>query len=406
MASPSDFAFTLTGTPVDIKYALGEIRRQQENPYDSRARFRLEGVDEEGVKWSGGYTTPSIDPGDTDWAFCGSINSLSTDDDGEMVSRNAGTELIFRMPRDSQMAFAMGRFVQTDQPGGAPSREHVMEALGSRIRFAYEPSSEALSIAASRSTDLPLTYTENWLGEPLRILFGQLVFPRLVARNFGDGRALVWVRRSPDFIRAAGWAALWGGDYRALDRATFWSLYEGLLSLVAGSRGKDGSPNFESHKITRLYEEIIQTARGSRWVWAMTFASSIEGLVKMLIPKDAKPSQAETDAITCLVTHIKAWPGDGRLKQIAANAVHRTAEITTIRALRELSAAGVVTEVQLSAWQKIRNAVMHGKLVSPYSSEEEDTQLLALAGMMHALTREILSRSVAGPGKSPHDPQV
>ena len=94
MASPSDFAFTLTGTPVDIKYALGEIRRQQENPYDSRARFRLEGVDEEGVKWSGGYTTPSIDPGDTDWAFCGSINSLSTDDDGEMVSRNAGNKLV------------------------------------------------------------------------------------------------------------------------------------------------------------------------------------------------------------------------------------------------------------------------------------------------------------------------
>jgi hypothetical protein len=50
----------------------------------------------------------------------------------------------------------------------------------------------------------------------------------------------------------------------------------------------------------------------------------------------------------------------------------------------------VVTQAQFDAWYELRNAVMHGGLVSPYSSEDEDRKLLALAAMMHALTREIL----------------
>jgi hypothetical protein len=145
----------------------------------------------------------------------------------------------------------------------------------------------------------------------------------------------------------------------------FWSHYEQLLGLIARARGEDGHLNFESHKLTRLYEEIIQAALGSRWVWALTFASSIEALVKMLIPKDARPTQEEGDTIAALVKHINSWPGEDRLKKIASSAVHRTTEITPIRALRDLKAAGVITKAQLSAWEKIRHAVMHGSLVIP-----------------------------------------
>jgi hypothetical protein len=77
--------------------------------------------------------------------------------------------------------------------------------------------------------------------------------------------------------------------------------------------------------------------------------------------------------------------------------VHRSAKITPMRALR---AAGVITEAQLSAWDTTRNEVMHGGLVSPYSREEEDTRLLALAATMHSLTRELLR----GPGERPPGP--
>jgi hypothetical protein len=103
----------------------------------------------------------------------------------------------------------------------------------------------------------------------------------------------------------------------------------------------------------------------------------------------------EADAIAALVKHIGSGPGakDDRLKKTAINAVHRTAALSTIRVLRELVGAGVISEEQLSAWEKIRNAAMHGSLVSPYSNRDEDVRLLELARMMHALTGELIRRS-------------
>jgi hypothetical protein len=109
---------------------------------------------------------------------------------------------------------------------------------------------------------------------------------------------------------------------------------------------------------------------------------------------EAKKAQSET--IEALVKHICLGPGEGRLKQIAISAVRRDAQITTIKSLRKLKADGVITSKQLSSWEAIRHPVMHGSLVSPYSTEEEDSRLLELAAMMHALTLEVLRQSATG----------
>jgi hypothetical protein len=167
--------------------------------------------------------------------------------------------------------------------------------------------------------------------------------------------------------------------------------------LVANARDANGHPNYEAHKVTRLYEEIVQAEQGSRWVWVLTFASSIEGMVRMLIRKDVEPSDSEADAIAALVRHIQAGPEPVRLKAIAINAVHRTAAITPIRALRELKSCGVIMGVQLKAWEDVRDAVMHGSLISPYSSADFDAKLLTLASLLHTLTREILRRAMLPP---------
>ncbi len=45
--------------------------------------------------------------------------------------------------------------------------------------------------------------------------------------------------------------------------------------------------------------------------------------------------------------------------------------------------------------EKVRNAALHGDLISPYSSEEVDAPLLALAALRHALTREIVRPTVS-----------
>ena len=141
----------------------------------------------------------------------------------------------------------------------------------------------------------------------------------------------------------------------------------------------------------------MQAAHGTRWVWALTFASCIEGLANILEPPGRDRPGVDPDAVNSLVKHIGAWAGDGRLKGIAVNAVKRELSTTTIDGLRRLVGDGTITADQRKTWEEIRNAVMHGRLVSPYSSEEEDSKLLALAEMMHALTLEILRRSAGRP---------
>jgi hypothetical protein len=356
MPSPSQFGFTLTGTPDDVPYAFEQIRKQRANPYDALARFRLVGTDAEAVQWMGGYTTPSFEVG-PDWVFNGEIGSLSVNDKGDAVSREAGAELVFSIPPEHPMAFAIARFTVLDHSSGRRLRKHTMEVLGSSIRFTYDASAQTLAIVATQSPGLSPPYAEKWLSEPLRILFGQPVYPRLVARNFGDGSAFVSIRPSPPLVRGATWAALWKGEDLTQDKITFWADYAQLLTFIACARDETGNPNFEPHKITRLYEEIVRAARGSRWVWALTFASSIEALALMLTPKGTKPTEAEASAIAGLVKHINGWDGDAGLKRAAISAVHRTAETTTTRSLRKLVGRGVITEPQLSAWQKIRNSV-------------------------------------------------
>ena len=94
---------------------------------------------------------------------------------------------------------------------------------------------------------------------------------RLVARNFGNGSAQVWLRPSPRHFTNSGIVSLIEGD--ALGAGTeFWELYASLLKLIAEDRDEKGHPNFEPHRITRFYEEIIQATQGSRWVQCLTIA--------------------------------------------------------------------------------------------------------------------------------------
>ena len=51
------------------------------------------------------------------------------------------------------------------------------------------------------------------------------------------------------------------------------------------------------------------------------------------------------------------------------------------------------TMVYTGAFTSRARCKLHGSLVSPDSSEEEDGKLLVLAAMMHELTSEILCRS-------------
>ena len=385
-ADITSFTFTLRGRPEDPSFAAAQFDFQKLNPYDPLARFRLFGTDTDGREWSLGWTVPRLDATHEQWVLEGDLEGISTVDESASVADTSSTELMFVIPAQHPLIPLMGRV--------APNSEkatHVTTVLGSQLSVCYDAAHQALSITAAHSDHLPPTYSENWLGEPLRILFGQLIYPRLVARNLGGRRSYVFVRRAHGVSSTGTWAALLGHENIRGVSFSLWSRYEELLALIARARGKDGHPNFESHKITRLYEEIIQATVGTRWVWALTLASSIEALVYMLgrVGK-ARGGDTEDAARQQLVDYITESTSNERLKKSAINAVNRASKISSVDHLRELMSSNVLTKRQYDAWYELRNSVMHGSLVSPYSTEEEDDKLLALLETLHVLTLEVL----------------
>ncbi|MDB5575698.1 MAG: hypothetical protein JWR80_874 [Bradyrhizobium sp.] len=391
------FEYTLTGMPEDPLYTDRQLQRQRDNNYDGLRRFRLRGVAADATDYMAGWTIPAVSIGPEAWTFSGTCEGLFTDDTAIAPSENGATEAQFVIPREHPAWYFLEHFVTTARSDGGVDPEFALALDGATVRFHFDHQANLLTISTPGSTLLPLTLTEDWLGEPLRILFGQLAFPRLVARSFPKGGAMIRVSRSPAWYRDSNWAGLWKDtDLDGRDR--FWRLYAALLNHIARAGA------FERHKITTLYEEVIQASRGSRWLWALTFASSIEGVIRMIAPRGSRRGDADDDAIAAISAHIEAWTDTdparkkdvaAQLRRTAIGAVQRSREASPRYVLNHLRKGGAVTSFQIAAWERIRNEVMHGNLVSPYSSQEDDALLLALAGLLHALTQEVVSPSVA-----------
>lgn len=392
--SPRDFEFTLRGLPEDAAYALRQLRRQRENSYDGLNRFRLFATAPDGTKFVAGWTIPDVKPAGAVWTFSGDCEGLMTDDPSVPSSPTGGTEVQYIIPRQHRASLFLEHFVSTPRSDGGTDPRYELDLGDAVLTFRFDPDAGLLTVSAPGSELLPLTLTESWIGEPLRILFGQIISPHMTARSFPKGGAMVRISRTPVWHRDSDAAALWG-DEDLTGKERFWNLYGDLLLHIARAGG------FEGHTITKYYEEVLQAARGSRWVWALTFASSIEGLIRILSPRGAKRGDADQAAIDSMIEYISKWRESNRpketvdlLKSVATRALLRTADVTPKYVLTQLCRAGIVTQFQVDAWNKIRNSVMHGELVSPYSSEDDDALLLALAALLHALTQEVVRPTV------------
>jgi DNA-binding transcriptional ArsR family regulator len=265
----------------------------------------------------------------------------------------------------------------------------TVHILDSEISFFHKPADEALWVNAKTSDKLQHPFLENWIGEPLRILLGQLMFPRLVARNFGDGTAQVSLRRSPAPPARPGIASLVGSAH--VKEAEFWKLYAGLLTVIAEDNDPK-QPSLEPHPITRFYEEIAQSARGSRWVLCMTLASAAEGIANMLPrPAEQMPPFSETE-VDELKKTIQAWRGNDELRERVLGWFSFLGQTSVKAHLRQLREQGAITKDNEDAWNKVRNAVMHGTLVVPWATKRDDERIHALADLVHRLTRELIRK--------------
>ena len=391
MQSEQSFEYRLTGAPLDPDHVMRMMSRATESRYDPMEQFRLVMWTEDGEEWAGGWTVPSVEIENGVWVFSGDCEGL-TGGAPTAPAPMGNSEACFLIPRNHSASAALRRIVRTETTPGHWEPWKAIDVLGTEVTFAFATETNTLSIRAPMTPTFPAPSAENWFGEPLRIMLGQLVYPRLVERRFSEGRAMVWVRRSPRWTRDSAWLALWEAATSAPDGADFFDLYRSLLTMVAQAG------DWGSHTVTSYYEEVVQAMRGSRWVWALTMASSIEGLSRILVPEQTLRADADPEGVADLLRHIDQWEGLSRLKDRAKGAVGSADKVSVERALRDLVAAGVGTGDQVASWKSVRNRVMHGELVSPYSTQEDDRILLNLSGLLRALTREAARRALAREG--------
>jgi hypothetical protein len=260
MNSLQDFSYGMTTTAGDPFAFLHALEHYRQNTYDGTARLRLFGRDAEGTEWSGGFTVPQkISFGS--WSIEGTLTALIVNEQLSTVTES--TELVFYTNHLHPLVRVMAR-----------QKQKRLEILGSVIEFTYENSNNVVSITASHSSQLPAPYTERWLSEPLRIMFGQPVQPRLLARNIGR-KAIVFILAVPR-LEVASWSAFWTDEGSSAD--DFFERYSQLLTMVA-------LPGGESRPVTRFYDELAQVARASHWVMALTLAGCTEGLASLLRPR-------------------------------------------------------------------------------------------------------------------------
>lgn len=386
IVSDTKMRFYMHATPaVDLRQALDVFNRQKAQPCEARDIFRLSATDYLGVKWAGGYTQADFFADhNRGWPLSGEIESLRALTSGYWVSKRSSVELLLVPPIDLPMTERLAttafmgerRILSSWGPG-----QHVIEVLGTTITFSYEPSGEALWITADATGALNHPFLENWLTEPLRIMLGVPVYPRMVARNLGDGTAHVWLRPSPRHRNPSAIGLLQPFAIEQGRGEVFWQLYADILAFIARAG------LFEPNPLTRYYDELAEAQLGSRWVLTLTLAGAAEALANGLMTDDDRRSEFSDEVLASMKKQIEAWKDDPGLRGRMLSNLGMVSKRSVVAFMRQLGKAGTVEAVHVQTWYEIRNSVMHGNLVEPWSSEEGDARLHQMLSLLHALTR-------------------
>ena len=385
ISGTTDFSFHVHAKPHNENEALKALRLTGERLYDPQTAFRLRAVDYSGTEWNGGWVRPRV--GEVQggyWQLIGASGGLTT-----MVQQTepvSGVELVYSPAPEvpfSEIITTTAHLGESKIGWRTSGGQHVFEMLGSTIEVRTEPWSNELRITASTSAALNHPYLENWLSEPLRALRGQLIFPRLVARNFADGRAFVSLRQAPSIERSLGGCAT---QFSSRKAGEFWRFYEHYLTYIAQHRSKDGHPEFEANPLTRFHDEVIQAhVAGSHWVLALSIASAVEGIVKMGSDFAKTPpdfAEGDLSPVTKFLSNLT--PVDLRSRLSSMTSSLRRPSVA--RYLTQLSATGQLDTEHVSAWKNIRNRVAHGNLFEPWGTEADDIQLMKLVELLYRLT--------------------
>lgn len=149
---------------------------------------------------------------------------------------------------------------------------------------------------------------------------------------------------------------------------------------------------FQAHPLTHLYIELAQAAEGSRWVMTLTLASTVESLAGELMTDEDRKSEFPDEALKSMKAHLRNWKDDAKLRERLLNNLGLVSKRSILTFLRKLGADGDVNPDHVQTWYAIRNSVMHGEMVEPWSTEEGDAKMKELLALVHDLTRARIAK--------------
>ncbi|MDP9421376.1 MAG: hypothetical protein M3Q19_00830 [Pseudomonadota bacterium] len=393
--SETDIRFWVYGTAENDGHAFAKITEAQRNPYDHMAQFRVFATDYEGLEWTGGYTQVRFFADTTHaWPLTGELDALTVVAIGHWVAKESSVELLLIPPIELPLGEWSETVTRLKNEVVSYSRRpgcQVVKALGTKILFEMDTAGDALWITAKTSEKFTHPQAENWLTEPLRILFGALIYPRLMARNFGDGRSFVTLRPAPAVKRPSPMGLLPPFPLPPNDRDQFWKLYAAILTMIVKSPESE-RPFLQGHQVTRLYQELAQAERGSRWVILLTLASTAEALAKSIMRASDRKSEFPKKVLDSMQAHIEAWQTDSGLRDRMLSNLANVRSRSVLAFMRKLAERSVVDLAHVATWRRLRNSVMHGELVEPWSTEEGDQHLQEMIELVHSLTRARIAK--------------
>lgn len=389
--------FVMHGMPRDGAEAFRKIVDAQKSAYDVFCQFRVNAVGYDGTKWSGGWTSLTLGEirGNV-WRLSGPIAALHAQVEGHGVAAQSGVELVYdqtlRVPLSVPMVKTV-RIGENEVLRCVSAGSEAFDVLGTRISFHRSAEREHVWAVAETSAELPHPHLENWLSEPLSLLLGDVVSPRLKCRNFGDGRALISLHSSSAQATDSLLACILREDPLGAGQR-FWDMYCDILTVAAKTIDAKGQLNFEAHPLTRYYWEIIQASKGSNWVLCMTLASTVEGILKMMFSEDERKAEWLESDLQALKTMVEAWEGDNNLRIVAMNVLGGLKTKSIRKTLRSMVDQQLITKEQVDAWSRIRNASMHGEMVLPWSDQEREGHIGDLIELTHGVSRACIKREL------------
>lgn len=148
------------------------------------------------------------------------------------------------------------------------------------------------------------------------------------------------MRPTRNFVRTGRWVRLWSSEVSYAHHEGFWNLHASVLAYIVRAREAAATLEIDASPITELYEEVVHATRGSRWVWAMIIASSVESLLLKLVPSNGLNPTVNTADVEALSQHVRAWQGDGNLRGALLGTIKRRRRLFSKNVLSALRRAG------------------------------------------------------------------